>query len=140
MEWLQLGVATLGKAPVGVIAAIALAGLWLVARRITTVTLVLASLAAGALTMIWLAWPIALVIAIAVCEICALTALARIALGLVLWPLAVWAMWYAMRVALDGWWAFGLAMLAAWAIGSVLLRFVVSPHRAPHQWLKRRFS
>jgi hypothetical protein len=128
MEWLGIGMV------------IALTALWLIARRLTTVTLVLVSLAAGALAMIVLNRWLALPIAILTCEICAMTALARLAVSIAIWPLAVWGVWYEIRIALDGWWAFGLAMLAAWAVGSVLVRFVVSPHCPPHRWLKRRFS
>jgi hypothetical protein len=139
--WLQQGVALLGKVPLGLLGVVVLVLVWITVLRLTTVSLLLAGLAAALaidlwLTMghgwsQWLAVPIALISAILACQVCAMAFLVRLVLAILTWPPCIWILWHSTRAALDGWWALGLATLAAWAIGSLLHRFVTGEHRPP---------
>jgi hypothetical protein len=133
-------VATLGRAPVGMLALAALVALWLVGRILSDWVLVVPGLVAGAALGAWLAlahgWhPVlaglaGLALAWGIYQVCAGLFFARLVLALVGGALALATIGHLAAGALDTGWAISATLVAAWSVGSLLHRFVMSENHA----------
>jgi hypothetical protein len=127
-------VALLGKVPAGALSIALLVALWLVVRKIGVFVIVLPGAGAGLAVGAWLwfthGWHPALCLAVGLAvsavifQILANFFWARLVITVVLWPLAVVAVWHLAAGAIDTVWALAITAIGAISIGSLLRRFV----------------
>lgn len=142
--WAQCGVALLGKVPAGAITIALLVAAWYFGRRLAHWVIVLPGLGVGWAAGAWLyfihGWHpvlcvvVALAISTVLFQILANFFYLRLAIAVVLWPLAVLTSWHLTAGALDSLWAIVLTWIGAMTVGSLLRRFVNTENNGLYVW------
>lgn len=143
---LNAWVALLGRIPAGALSIALLVALWFLARRLAFFVIVLPGVIAGWAAGVWLylayGWhPLlcvgaGLALSALVFQILANFLYVRLAIAVVLWPLAVVAIWHLAAGALDTLWAIALTAIGAMTTASLLRRLVNTENHDLYVWAR----
>jgi len=138
-------VALYGKVPTGATTIALLVALWYVGRRLAFFVITLPGLAAGWALGVWL-WYVhgwhpllcigaGLTLSAVIFQILANFLYVRMAIAVVVWPLAVVAIWHLAAGALDTLWALAITWVGAMTAGSLLRRLVNTENHDLYVWV-----
>jgi hypothetical protein len=143
--WVQAAVAMLGKVPASAVTIALMVLAWYLGRRLAHWVIVLPGVAAGWATGAWLwyahGWhpvfcvAVALAISAAIFHVLAAFFYLRLAIAVVLWPLAVLTIWHLAAGATDTVWAIVLTWIGAMTTGSLLRRLVNTENHDLYVWV-----
>jgi hypothetical protein len=143
---LHTWVGLLGRIPAGVLSIALLVALWYIARKLAFFVIVLPGVIAGWAIGAWLyfahGWhPLlcigaGLAISAAIFQILANFLYIRLLIAVVLWPLAVVAIWHLAAGALDTLWALALTAIGATTTAALLRRFVNTENHDLYVWAR----
>jgi hypothetical protein len=138
-------VAQVGKVPAGAVTVALMIVAWYFGRRLAHWVIVLPGLGAGWATAAWLffahGWhpllcvAVALAISAAMFQLLASFFYLRLAIAVVLWPLALLTIWHLASGALDTLWAVALTWIGAGTVGSLLRRLVNTENHDLYVWV-----
>ena len=140
----QVCVATFGQIPATALTVAALVALYWLRGRIAHVIFVLPGLAAGTALGWWLwarmGWhPVFAIGAFMAVNAAVFAVLGqflylRLAIAVVVWPIAALALWHIASGALDLWWALVITVIGSWTAGSLLRRFANTENQDLYIW------